>query len=164
MIPNPWMIVGAIVVAISVYFYGHHKGWAERDQEMQAEIAIKNEEARTKEQELTKQLNDNSTKLQEANNAISEKQSSLDRAIRAGRVRLPTAGCVQATPSAAAPSGDSAKAGSQPDRQANQAADADRATLAAIAEIVAQGDRNTAQLNACIDSYAKVMETINVKR
>ena len=163
-LPNPWLIIGAIVMAASVYFYGHHKGWAERDAEMQAEIAIKNEEARTKEQELTKQLNDNSTKLQEANNAITEKQSSLDRAIRAGRVRLPTAGCVQATPSAAAPSGDSSKAGSQPDRQANQAADADRATLAAIAEIVAQGDRNTAQLNACIDSYAKVMETINVKR
>ena len=164
MIPNPWIIIGAIVVAISGYFYGHHKGWVERDAEMQAEIATKNEEARTKEQELTKQLNDNSTKLQEANNAITEKQSSLDRAIRAGRVRLPTAGCVQATPSAATPSGDSSQAGSQPDRQANQAADADRATLAAIAEIVAQGDRNTAQLNACIDSYAKVMEAINVKR
>lgn len=164
MIPNPWLIIGAIVMAISVYFYGHHKGWAERDQEMQAEIAIKNEEARTKEQELTKQLNDNSTKLQEANNAITEKQTSLDRAIRAGSVRLPATSCVQATPSATAPSGDSAKAGSQPDRQANQATDAERATLAAIAEIVAQGDRNTAQLNACIDSYAKVMETINVKR
>ena len=164
MIPNPWMIVGAIVVAASVYFYGHHKGWVERDAEMQAEIAIKNEEARTKEQELTKQLNDNSTKLLEANNAITEKQSSLDRAIRSGSVRLPATSCVQTTPSAAAPSGDSSKAGSQPDRQANQAADADRATLAAIAEIVAQGDRNTAQLNACIDSYAKVMETINVKR
>jgi len=163
-LPNPWLIIGAIVMAASVYFYGHHKGWAERDAEMQAEIAIKNEEARTKEQELTKQLNDNSTKLQEANNAITEKQSSLDRAIRAGSVRLPTTSCVQATPSAAAPSGDSSKAGSQPDRQANQAADAERATLAAIAEIVAQGDRNTAQLNACIDSYAKVMETINVKR
>lgn len=164
MIPNPWLIIGAIVMAISVYFYGHHKGWAERDQEMQAEIAIKNEEARTKEQELTKQLNDNSTKLQEANNAITEKQTSLDRAIRAGSVRLPATSCVQATPSATAPSGDSAKTGSQPDRQANQATDAERATLAAIAEIVAQGDRNTAQLNACIDSYAKVMETINVKR
>lgn len=161
---NPYVIIGAIVMAISVYFYGHHKGWAERDQEMQAEIAIKNEEARTKEQELTKQLNDNSTKLQEANNAISEKQTSLDRAIRAGSVRLPATSCVQATPSATAPSGDSAKAGSQPDRPANQATDAERATLAAIAEIVAQGDRNTAQLNACIDSYAKVMETINVKR
>lgn len=163
-LPNPWLIIGAIVMAASVYFYGHHKGWVERDAEMQAEIAIKNEEARTKEQELTKQLNDNSTKLQEANNAISEKQTSLDRAIRAGSVRLPATSCVQATPSATAPSGDSAKAGGQPDRQANQATDAERATLAAIAEIVAQGDRNTAQLNACIDSYAKVMETINVKR
>jgi len=164
MIPNPWIIIGAIVVAISVYFYGHHKGWVERDAEMQAEIATKNEEARTKEQELTKQLNDNSTKLQEANNAISEKQSSLDRAIRAGSVRLPYTSCVQATPSAAPASGDSSKAGSQPDRQANQAADAERATLAAIAEIVAQGDRNTAQLNACIDNYNKVMEAVNVKR
>ena len=164
MIPNPWMIVGAIVVAASLYFFGHHRGWAERDAEMQAEIAIKNEEARTKEQELTKQLNDNSTKLLEANNAITEKQSSLDRALRSGSVRLPTTSCVQATPSATAPSGDSSKAGSQPDRQANQAADADRATLAAIAEIVAQGDRNTAQLNACIDNYNKVMEAVNAKR
>ena len=163
-LPNPWLIIGAIVVAVSVFFYGHHKGWAERDAEMQAEIAIKNEEARTKEQELTKQLTDNSTKLLEANNAITEKQSSLDRAIRAGSVRLPSTSCLPTTPSATTPSGDSAKAGSQPDRQANQAADSDTATLAAIAEIVAQGDRNTAQLNACIDSYNKVMETINVKR
>ena len=30
-----------------------------------------------------------------------------------------------------------------------------------IAEIIAQGDRNTAQLNACIDSYNKVMGIIN---
>lgn len=148
---NPWMIIGAIVMAVSVYFYGHHKGWAERDQEMQAEIAVKNEEARTKEQELTKQLNENSTKLQEANNAISEKQSSLDRAIRAGRVRLQTPGCVQTSTSTAPASGNSNQAGSESDRE----------TLLAIAEIVAQGDRNTAQLNQCIESYTKVMETIN---
>lgn len=153
-LPNPWLIIGAIVMAISVYFYGHHKGWAERDQEMQAEIAIKNEEARTKEQELTKQLNDNSTKLLEANNAITEKQSSLNRLIRTSSLRIQTPGCVQASASTAPASGDSNKAGSESDRE----------TLLAIAEIVAQGDRNTAQLNACIDSYAKVMETINVKR
>lgn len=153
-LPNPWMIIGAIVMAISVYFYGHHKGWAERDQEMQAEIAIKNEEARTKEQELTKQLNDNSTKLQEANNAITEKQSSLNKLIRSSSLRLQTPGCVQTTASTATASGNSNQAGSESDRE----------TLLAIAEIVAQGDRNTAQLNACIDSYNKVMETINVKR
>ena len=154
MIPNPWMILGAILVAVSVYFYGHHKGWDDRDIEMQAEIAVKNEEARVKEQELTKQLNENSTKLQEANNAITEKQSSLDRAIRAGRVRLPSTSCVQASSSAAPSSGDSAKAGSESDTE----------VLRLIAQIIADGDKAINQLNACIDSYNKVMEAVNGKR
>lgn len=151
---NPWLIIGALVALGSFYSYGHHKGWVERDAEMQSEIAQKNEEARVKEQELTKQLNDNSTKLQEANNAISEKQTSLDRAIRAGSLRLKTTSCVQTSSSPTPPSGNSNQEGSESDRQ----------TLAAIAEIIAQGDRNTAQLNACIDSYNKVMESVNGKR
>ena len=154
MIPNPWMILGAILVAVSVYFYGHHKGWDDRDIEMQAEIAVKNEEARVKEQELTKQLNENSTKLQEANNAITEKQSSLDRAIRAGRVRLPSTSCVQASSSATPSSGDSAKAGSESDTE----------VLRLIAQIIADGDKAINQLNACIDSYNKVMEAVNVNK
>jgi hypothetical protein len=154
MIPNPWMILGAILVAVSVYFYGHHKGWDDRDIEMQAEIAVKNEEARVKEQELTKQLNENSTKLQEANNAITEKQSSLDRAIRAGRVRLPSTSCVQASSSPAPASGDSPKAGSESDTE----------VLRLIAQIIADGDKAINQLNACIDSYNKVMEAVNGKR
>jgi hypothetical protein len=154
MIPNPWMILGAILVAVSVYFYGHHKGWDDRDIEMQAEIAVKNEEARVKEQELTKQLNENSTKLQEANNAITEKQSSLDRAIRAGRVRLPSTSCVQTSSSPTPASGDSTKAGSESDTE----------VLRLIAQIIADGDKAINQLNACIDSYNKVMEAVNGKR
>jgi len=151
---NPWLIIGALVALGSFYSYGHHKGWVERDAEMQSEIAQKNEEARVKEQELTKQLNDNSTKLQEANNAISEKQTSLDRAIRAGSLRLKTTSCLQTSSSPTPPNGNSNQEGSESERQ----------TLAAIAEIIAQGDRNTAQLNACIDSYNKVMESVNGKR
>jgi len=151
---NPWLIIGVLVALGSFYSYGHHKGWVERDAEMQSEIAQKNEEARAKEQELTKQLNDNSTKLQEANNAISEKQTSLDRAIRAGSLRLKTTSCLQTSSSPTPPNGNSNQEGSESDRQ----------TLAAIAEIIAQGDRNTAQLNACIDSYNKVMESVNGKR
>jgi len=151
---NPWLIIGALVAFGSFYSYGHHKGWVERDAEMQSEIAQKNEEARAKEQELTKQLNDNSTKLQEANNAISEKQTSLDRAIRAGSLRLKTTSCLQTSSSPTPPNGNSNQEGSESERQ----------TLAAIAEIIAQGDRNTAQLNACIDSYNKVMESVNGKR
>jgi hypothetical protein len=154
MIPNPWMILGAILVAVSVYFYGHHKGWDDRDIEMQAEIAVKNEEARVKEQELTKQLNENSTKLQEANNAITEKQSSLDRAIRAGRVRLPSTSCVQTNGNPPVASGNSNQAASESDTE----------TLRLIAQIAADGDKAINQLNACIDSYNKVMEAVNGKR
>jgi len=77
MIPNPWVILGAIFVAVSVYFYGHHRGWDERDAEMQAEIAIKNEESRTKEQELAKQLNEQSSKLLEANKIATKRQANL---------------------------------------------------------------------------------------
>jgi hypothetical protein len=120
---------------------------------MQSEIAQKNEEARVKEQELTKQLNDNSTKLQEANNAISEKQTSLDRAIRAGSLRLKTTSCVQTSSNPAPPNGNSNQEGSESERQ----------TLAAIAEIIAQGDRNTAQLNACISAYEAVRSQVNGK-
>jgi len=150
---NPWLIIGVLVALGSFYGYGHHKGWVERDAEMQSEIAIKNEEARAKEQELTKQLNDNSTKLQEANNAISEKQTSLDRAIRAGSLRLKTTSCVQTSSSPTPPNGNSNQEGSESERQ----------TLAAIAEIIAQGDRNTAQLNACISAYEAVRSQVNGK-
>ena len=162
MIPNPWVILGVLLALAGFYGYGHHKGWNDRDAEMQAEIAVKNEEARTKEQELAKQLNDQSSKLMEANNVITEKQSSLDRAIRAGRVRLPSSSCPQTSSNTPVASGNSNQAGSQPNGQTNSTADeAERQTLAAIAEIVAQGDRNTLQLNACISAYQAVMEKVN---
>ena len=150
---NPYVILGAILVALGVYFYGHHEGWAERDQEMQTEIAKKNEESRQTEEKLTEQVNQTATKLQEANDVVTQKQTDLDRAIRAGRVRLPAPSCVQ-TPASAAAAAPNSEAGSE----------SDRATLLAIAEIVAQGDRNTEQLNACITAYNQVMEKVNGQR
>ena len=161
---NPYFIIGAMIAVAGAYGYGHHVGWGDRDAEMQIEIAKKNDEAREKEQELAKQLNDQSTKLSEANNVINQKQSSLDRAIRDGRLRLQTSSCVQAPANAPTPTGDSPKERSEPNRTVYETSDSDRATLAAIAEIIAQGDRNTAQLNACVDSYNKAMEIINGKR
>ena len=163
-IPLPYLLLGLSIALFGTYRSGYHFGWSDRDAEMQIAIAKKNEESRAKEQAMNEKINATATQLQEANNAINQKTSALDRAIRAGRVRLPAASCVQAPTSATTATTNSKETGSQPDRQADPAADAERATLAAIAEIVAQGDRNTAQLNACIDSYAKVMETINVKR
>ena len=161
---NPYFIIGAMIAVAGAYGYGHHVGWGDRDAEMQIEIAKKNDEAREKERELAKQLNDQSTKLSEATNVINQKQSSLDRAIRDGRLRLQTSSCVQAPTNAPTPTGDIPKERSEPNRTVYETSDSDRATLAAIAEIIAQGDRNTAQLNACISSYEKAMEIINGKR
>lgn len=163
--PSPWLILGVVIAVGSFYGYGHHKGWKQRDQEMQVEIAKKNAESRQKEQELNLKVNQTSAALQEANNVVTKKQTALDAAIRAGRVRIsaPTS-CVQAPASAAPATADRNETRSQPDRAPDQPSDTERATLQAIAEIVAQGDRNTAQLNACIDAYNSVLETLNGKR
>lgn len=161
MIPMPWLIIGAMVALLGTYQVGHHYGWLERDNDMKLAIAKKNEEARQTEQKLTEQLSEKAIKLQESTHAINQKQSALDRAIRAGRVRISAPGCVSASQSAAPASTDRAEAASEPDRQADETPDAERATIAAIAEIVAQGDRNTAQLNACIDAYNDVRDLLN---
>jgi septation ring formation regulator EzrA len=159
---NPWMIIGVICVVLGTYKYGTHTGYKERDAEMQAEIARLNEESRAKEQKLAQDLNQTSSQLKEANDVVTQKQNSLDAAIRAGRVRLNSSSCVQAATSAASATRDSQEAGSKPNGQTAPSIDEqERATLAAIAEIIAQGDRNTAQLNACIDAYQKIRETIN---
>ena len=146
----------AIVVAIllGLYLFGHHVGWKDRDAEMQAEIATKNEEAREREHKLTEQLNQTSTQLKEANDAITEKQSSLDRAISAGRVRLPAPRCVQASPSPAPATGGGYEAPTESERE----------TLRLIAQIAADGDRAIVQLNACIDAYNQVREQVNDHR
>ena len=150
---NPYAIPVAITVGLAVYFYGHHAGYVEKETEVQLEIASRNEDARAKEQELNKQINDQTFKLQEANDAITQKQTALDAAIRSGRVRL-NASCVQSSSSSTSTGVGGAETASESDRQ----------TLEAIAAIVAQGDRNTEQLNACIDAYNKVMESVNGQR
>ena len=157
------IIAATLFVTIGLYRYGYHNGWSERDAEMQVEIAKKNNEARKTEQEMTQKLAETSNALQEANNVVTKKQSALDAAIRAGRVRLPSPSCVS-TPQSPTPPARDTETRSEPDRAVDQPSDTERATLQAIAEIVAQGDRNTAQLNACVDAYAKVMESINGKQ
>jgi hypothetical protein len=157
----PSLALVALLAMGGFYKYGHHNGWNDRDAEMQIEIAKKNEEARAKEQEMAKAVADKELELRKANDVITKKQTDLASAIRAGRVRLPSASCPQAAPSAAIALGNSDQARSEPDRPADAPSDAERATLQAIAEIVAQGDRNTIQLNACIDAYANMRNIIN---
>ena len=151
-IPSPYLILGAVLAALAIYFTGHHKGWVERDAEMQVEIAKKNEESRAKEQALSQQINDTSSKLLEANNVLDKKSTDLDRAIRAGRVRLPASSCVQAPTSTTVAAPDT-----------TDASESDRQTLLLIAQIAADGDKAINSLNACISAYEAVRSQLNGK-
>ena len=73
MFPLPWLIVGVLVSLFGTYRVGHHYGWLERDNDMKIAIAEKNEEARKIEQNMSEKLNQQSLKLQEANDAINKK-------------------------------------------------------------------------------------------
>jgi len=162
MIPMPWLIVGVLISLFGTYKVGHHYGWLERDNDMKLAIAKKNEEARQIEQNMSEKLNQQSAKLQEANDAINKKTTALAVANRAGKLRLCPTSNVQ-TPTSTPIASSDTKATSQPDRPTDTASDAERATIDAIAEIVAQGDKNTAALNACIDSYNSMRDLLNGK-
>ena len=163
MFPLPWLIVGVLVSLFGTYRVGHHYGWLERDEDMKIAIAEKNEEARKTEQQLNEQINQNATKLLEATNAINQKTSALTAANRLGKLRLCPTSYVQA-PTSASIAPTNTEATSQPDRQTNEPSDAERATIDAIAEIVAQGDKNTVALNACVDSYQQMRDLLNVSK
>ncbi len=153
---NKYLIAAVVtlLVVLGLYRWGYHNGWSTRDAEMQAQIAKANEESRAKEQATAEKLAQTSSQLLEANNAIDQKQSALDRAIRAGRVRLPAPSCVQASTDTAPSAGNSAEATSESDRE----------TLRLIAQIAADGDKAINQLNACIDAYNQVREQLNANR
>jgi hypothetical protein len=162
-IPLPWLIVGVLVSLFGTYQVGHHYGWLERDGDMKIAIAKKNDEARLIEQNMGEKLNQQSLKLQEANDAINKKTTALAVANRAGKLRLCPTSNLQTPTNTSFTSADS-KATSQPDRQTNEPSDAERATIDAIAEIVAQGDKNTVALNACVDSYNQMRDLLNVSK
>ena len=159
-IPLPYLALAIAIALFGSYRGGYHFGWEDRDNDMKIAIAQKNEESRKTEQQLNEQINQNATKLLEATNAINQKTSALSAANRAGKLRLCPTSYVQApTNTASAPT--NTEATREPDRQANEPSDAERATIEAIAEIVAQGDKNTVALNACVDSYNQMRDLLN---
>ena len=162
-IPLPYLLLGLSIALFGTYRGGYHYGWADRDHDMKIAIAKKNEESRKTEQELNEQINQNATKLLEATNAINQKTSALAVANRAGKLRLCPSSNVS-TPTNTPVATTNTEATREPDRPTDTASDAERATIEAIAEIVAQGDRNTIALNACVDSYNDVRNLLNDKR
>jgi hypothetical protein len=157
----------ALLVVFGIYKWGYGRGWGDRDVEMQTEIAKKNEEARAKEQEMAKVVAEKETELRKANHVIDKKQTDLNAAIRAGRVRFPTASCPQAPTSSPIAIRDLDQARGESDRAPDEAvgdtapSESERETLRLIAEIAADGDRAINQLNACVAAYENMRSIVN---
>ena len=153
-IPLPWLIISAMVALFGTYQVGHHYGWLERDEEMQVEIAKKNEEAREVEKNMTSKLADKETELRKAKNEISKKQSAMRELANTGRLRLPTTSCVQTSTSAAPATGDSG----------DSAAELERQTINTLIDIVAEGDKAIVKHAQCVAAYNEMRELVNGKR
>lgn len=157
----------ALLVVFGIYKWGYGRGWGDRDAEMQVEIAKKNEESRAKEQDMAKAVADKDAELRKANDVVNKKQSDLNRLIATGRVRLPSASCVQAPASTTIAPRDINEARSEPSGPPDQASgntgptESERETLRLIAEIAADGDRAINQLNACVAAYENMRSIIN---
>lgn len=153
-IPLPWLIIGAIVALFGTYRGGYHFGWEDRDQEMQIEIAKKNEEARELEKNMAQKLADKETALRKAKDDVKKKQSAMRELANTGRLRLPTSSCVQASPSASPTTGDSRDEPSELERQ----------TINTLIDLVAEGDKAIVKHQACVAAYNEMREIVNGKR
>jgi len=141
MMPNPWMILGAIAVAVSAYFYGHHVGYVLKETEDALEIARLNKEMNTKKDE------------QDAKDAtVKQEFETKLSGIIASRPRLyiPVAsksGCSTTT-----------------SNDGKERAELDGQTVEDLIRLVAEGDRAIIELNSCIDRYNQVKETMSGNR
>jgi hypothetical protein len=155
---NPYILLAVVLAIIGSFGGGYYKGSKDEVTRQQLEIAALNAEAREKEKILVSAIQTQSTKLQKANYDAKLASKERDAAIASGalRLRIPIQApvCpVQTAADPAPPAGDSVQAG----------AELDATTAQSLVAITDQGDANTRQLNACIDAYNAIYQTLRSK-
>jgi hypothetical protein len=155
---NPWVLLSIILFVTSSFLGGYYKGSEDEVLKQQAEIAKLNEESRQKEQALVSAVNKTATQLVKVNNEAKIQIAKRDAAIASGalKLRLPikAANCpIPTSTDTPVTSGDSIQA----------TAELDPAVARSLVAITDKGDENTRQLNACIDAYNSVYQTLKGK-
>jgi type II secretory pathway pseudopilin PulG len=155
---NPWVLLGILMSVLSAFGSGYWKGSNDEVTRQQLEIAALNAEARQKEQVLVSAIRSQATKLQKANQdaklAQQKRNADIDNGTLKLRLAVKTPNCPIPTTTDIAPSaGDSVQA----------SAELDREVAKSLVSITDQGDANTRQLNACIDAYNTVYQTLKGK-
>ena len=152
---NPWVLLGILLAIVSSFGTGYLKGSNDEVSRQQLEIASLNAQAREKEQILVTAIQNQSLKLQKANQDAKLVQQKRNSDIAAGtlKLRIPVKApdCpVHTASDAPVASGDSVQA----------TAELDREIAKSLVAITDQGDANTRQLNACIDAYNAAYQTL----
>ena len=152
---NPWVLLGILMAVVGAFGSGYYKGGEDENARQQLEIAALNAEARVKEQALITVVQTQSTKLQKANQDAKLAQQKRNADIDSGalRLRLPVKAPVCPVHTATdtpAESRDSVQT----------SAELDGETAKSLVAITDDGDKAIRQLNACIDAYTTVYETL----
>ena len=156
---NPWVLLGILLAIASSFGTGYLKGSNDEVSRQQLEIASLNAQAREKEQILVTAIQNQSLKLQKANQDAKLVQQKRNSDIAAGtlKLRIPVKApdCpVHTASDAPIASGDSVQA----------TAELDRETAKNLIAITDDGDKAIRQLNACIEAYNTVYQTLNKSR
>jgi hypothetical protein len=152
---NPWVLLGILMAVIGAGTTGYMKGGSDESKRQQLEIARLNEQARVKEQALVTAVQTQANQLvkaeQNAKTVIQKRNTDIDSGTL--RLRIPTKATycpVQTTTDTATPPRDSVQTGAELERETAK-------TLIAITD---DGDKAIRQLNACIDAYNSVYQTM----
>ena len=152
---NPWVLLGILLAVLGAFSGGYYKGGEDENARQQAEIASLNSIAREKEQALVAAVNKQTTQLLKVENNAKIQIAKRDAAISAGtlKLRIP----VQA-PVCPVHTASDAPTESRDSVQAT--AELDRETAKNLVAITDDGDKAIRQLNACIDAYNTVYQTL----
>ena len=155
---NPYVWLGFALALIVSFGSGYYKG-EKAEQEAQAiEIAKLNAEARQKEQALVSAVNTQTTQLVKAQNEakiqIAKRNADIDSGTLKLRIPVKTVCPTLPTPSDPTPA---------PRDSVQATAELDTTVARSLVAITDQGDANTRQLNACIDAYNTVYQTLKGK-
>jgi len=135
--PNPWMILGCIAVALSAYLYGHHAGYAQKEMEDALEIARLNTE-------MNKQKDEQDAKDADTKQAFETKLS----------------GILSSRPRLYVPITSKGGCSTSASNDGQERAELDGQTVEDLIRLVAEGDRAIIELNSCIDRYEAVRNTL----
>jgi len=156
---NPWVLLGILLAVASSFGTGYLKGTNDENDRQKLEIAALNEDARQKEQVLITAVQNQSLKLQKANQNAKLLQQKRNSDIDSGALRLRVAVkasecAVQASSDAPVTSGDNSGSAS---------AELDGETSKALIAITDEGDAAIRKLATCVSLYNEALQTLKVK-